>query len=42
MMAPRLSNNDRNLLTSRDDRELQVKGGWRRARAPSGPQRRRA
>jgi putative ABC transport system permease protein len=26
MMAPRLSNNDRNLLTSRDDRELQVKG----------------
>ena len=26
MMGPRLSSNDRNLLTSRDDRELQVKG----------------
>jgi len=26
MMAARLSNNDRNLLVSRDDRELQVKG----------------
>ena len=26
MLAPRLSNNDRNLLVGRDDRELQVKG----------------
>jgi len=29
MMAPRLSTNDRNLLTSRDDRELRVKGRLR-------------
>ena len=29
MMAPRLSVNDRNLLVSRDDRELQVKGRLR-------------
>lgn len=29
MMAPRLSSNDRNLLTARDDRELRVKGRLR-------------